>query len=125
MGKKIFVEEEAKAHLRRVFKCTNMTVWNALTFKNDSELARKIRFVALNELGGVPNWTPADIETTHEEVEKTMTQFFGPRVKLVASRTDASVVVYVDGKESRREICDSIPAFMVLQNEVLSMAMSL
>lgn len=125
MKKKIFVEEAAKAHLRRVFKCTNVMVWKALAFKSESELARKIRYVALKEMGGVPNWKPADVETTHEESEHTMTQTFGERVKLVVSRKDASVVVYVDGKESRREICETIPAFMALQDEVQCMAMSL
>lgn len=125
MAKKIFVEEKAKAYLRQVFKCSNVMVWKALSFESDSKLARKIRFVALKELGGVPNWKPVDMETTHEEVEKTMTQTFGDRVKLVASKRDTSVLVYVDGKVKRRETCESIPAFIALQNEVQCMAMSL
>lgn len=125
MEKKIFVEEAAKMHLRRVFKCSRILVWKALNFKSDSELAQKIRYVALKELGGVANWQPAEVETSHEEVANTMTQTFGERVKLVASKSDTSVVVYVDGKEERRENCDSIPAFMTLQKEVGYMAMSL
>lgn len=125
MAKKIYVEDKAKAYLRRVFKCSNVMVWKALSFESDSKLARKIRFVALKELGGVPNWKPVDMETTHEEDEKTMTQTFGDRVKLVASKRDTSVLVYVDGKVKRRETCESIPAFIALQNEVQCMAMSL
>lgn len=125
MAKKIYLEDKAKAYLRRVFKCSNVMVWKALTFESDSKLARKIRFVALKELGGVPNWKPEDMETTHEEDEKTMTQTFGYRVKLVVSKRDESVLVYVDGKIKRRENCDSIPAFIALQNEVRCMAMSL
>ena len=125
MAKKIFVEDKAKAHLRRVFKCSNVTVWKALTFESDSKLARKIRFVALKELGGVPNWKPVDMETAHEEAEKTMTQTFGDRVKLVVSKGDPTVLVYVDGKVKRRETCESIPAFIALQNETQCMAMSL
>lgn len=125
MAKKIYLEDKAKAYLRQVFKCSNVMVWKALTFESDSKLAHKIRFVALKELGGVPNWKPEDMETTHEEDEKTMTQTFGDRVKLVVSKRDASVLVYVDGKIKRRENCDSIPAFIALQNEVQCMAMSL
>ena len=125
MAKKIYVEDKAKAYLRRVFKCSNVMVWKALTFESDSKLARKIRFVALKELGGVPNWKPEDMETTHEEADKTMTQTFGDRVKLVASKRDTSVLVYVDGKIERCENCESIPAFIALQNEVQCMAMSL
>ena len=110
-----------------MLKCSNVTVWKALSFESDSKLARKIRFVALKELGGVPNWKSVDMETTHEEAEKTMTQTFGDRVKLVASRRigDNSILVYVDGKVKRRETCESIAAFIALQNEVQCMAMSL
>ena len=125
MAKKIFLEDKGKAHLRRVFKCSNVTVWKALTFQSESKQARKIRFVALKELGGVPNWKPEDIETTHEESEKTMTQTFGARVKLIASKSDTSVEVYVDGKVVRRAHCEDIPSFIALQDEVQYMAMSL
>lgn len=125
MGKKIYLEDNGKAYLRRLFKCSNVMVWKALTFESESKLARKIRFVALRDLGGIPSWKPSGMETTHEESEKTMTQTFGDRVKLVASKSDTSVLVYVDGKVERRETCESIPAFIALQNEVQNMAMGL
>ena len=125
MEKKIFVDEKAKGHLRKVFKCTNVKVWKALNFKSDSELARKIRFTALTQLNGTPNWKQADVETTHEEAEQTMTQTFGERVKLVVDRKDGSVSVFVDGVVTRREQDMNIPAFVELQSEVELMAMSL
>ena len=125
MEKKIFVDEKAKGHLRKVFKCTNVMVWKALNFKSDSELARKIRFTALTQLNGTPNWKQAEVETTHEEAEQTMTQTFGERVKLVVDRKDGSVSVFVDGVETRREQDMNIPAFVELQSEVELMAMSL
>ena len=125
MEKKIFVDEKAKGHLRKVFKCTNVMVWKALNFKSDSELARKIRFTALTQLNGTPNWKQAEVDTTHEEAEQTMTQTFGERVKLVVDRKDGSVSVFVDGVETRREQDMNILAFMELQSEVKLMAMSL
>ena len=125
MEKKIFVDEKAKGHLRKVFKCTNVMVWKALNFKSDSELARKIRFTALTQLNGTPNWKQADVETTHEETEQTMTQTYSERVKLVVDRKDSSVSVFVDGVVTRREQDMNIPAFMELQSEVKLMAMSL
>ena len=100
-------------------------VWKALNFKSDSELARKIRFTAMTQLNGTPNWKQAEVETTHEEAEQTMTQTFGERVKLVFDRKDGSVSVFVDGVETRREQDMNIPAFMELQSEVKLMAMSL
>ena len=125
MEKKIYVSEKSKAHLREVFDCSTMMVWKALNFKSDSELARKIRYTALMQLNGTPNWKQADMETTHEEIEQTMTQTFGERVKLVFDRKDGSTRVFVDGVETRKELNLNIPAFMGLQREVELMAMSL
>ena len=125
MEKQIYVSKKGKAHLCEVFNCTTVMVWKALNFKSDSELARKIRFTALTQLNGTPNWKQADVETTHEEAEQTMTQTFGERVKLVVDCKDGSVSVFVDDVETRRELDMNIPAFMELQNEVELMAMSL
>ena len=125
MEKKIYVSEKNKAHLRKVFGCSTMMVWKALNFKSDSELARKIRYTALTQLNGTPNWKQADMETAHEEIEQTMTQTFGERVKLVFDRKDGSTRVFVDGVETRKELNLNIPAFMGLQREVELMAMSL
>ena len=100
-------------------------VWKALNFKSDSKLARKIRFTALTQLNGTPNWKQAEVETTHEEAEQTITQTFGERVKIVVDRKDGSVSVFVDGVVTRREQDMNIPAFVELQNEVELMAMSL
>lgn len=125
MEKQIYVSKKGKAHLCEVFNCTTVMVWKALNFKSDSELARKIRFTALTQLNGTPNWKQADVETTHEEAEQTMTQTFGERVKLVVDRKDDSVSVFVDGVVIRREQDMNIPAFMKLQSDVELMAMGL
>ena len=125
MEKKIFVSEKAKAHLRKVFKCSSVMVWYALTFKRDSDLARKIRYVALTQLGGVANWKSEEVETTHEETARTMTLHFGKRVQLVYDRKDGSSHVLVDGLERRCEQGLGITEFMALSNEVEQMAMSL
>ena len=125
MEKKIYVSEKNKAHLREVFGCSTMMVWKALNFRSDSDLARKIRYTALTQLNGTPNWKQEGVETTHEEIEQTMTQTFGERVKLVFDRKDGSTRVFVDGVETRKEQNLNIPAFMGLQREVELMAMSL
>lgn len=125
MDKKIYVSKRDAAHLRKVFGCSKVMVWKALNFRSDSDLARKIRYTALTQLNGTPNWKQADVETTHEEIEQTMTQTFGERVKLVFDRKDGSTHVLIDGKEARVEHDLDVPGFMVLQNEVEMMAMSL
>ena len=125
MDKKIYVSKRDAAHLRKVFGCSKVMVWKALNFKSDSDLAQKIRYTALMQLNGTPNWKQESVETTHEEIEQTMTQTFGERVKLVFDRKDGSTHVLIDSKEVRVEHDLDVPGFMVLQNEVEMMAMSL
>jgi hypothetical protein len=125
MEKQIYLSNAGKEHLCEVFGCTRVMVWYALTFKRDSELARKIRYTALSQLGGVPSWKPEEVETTHEETARTMTLHFGQRVQLVYDLEDGSSHVLVDGEEQRCEESLDIPAFMALTDEVERMAMSL
>lgn len=128
MGKKIFVEDAEKRHLCKVFKCSRMLVWKALNFKSDSELARKIRYVALSQLGGTASedlQKSVVIDTNHDEVERTMPQTFGPRVKLLFYKDTNEAVVFVDGKVYRKEVCNTVCELMHLQGEVTMKAMSL
>ena len=125
MKKKIYLEDGAKARLRQMFGCTNVMVWKALTFESSSKLARKIRYTALKEMGGVPNWATEEMDTDHNQAEGTMTQTFGDRVKLVVHWDDQKVRVLVDDEETRCEHPKSIAEFMALQKEVQCMAMSL
>lgn len=125
MAKKIFVEEKAKGQLRKVFKCSTMMVWKALNYQSDSKLARKIRFVALKQYHGVPNFPLVEIDTSHEDVERTMTQTFGERVRLVVGKDDGVAVVYIDGKADRRIENISVPELVSVQQELTMQAAAL
>lgn len=89
MSKQILTDKETKHFLMRTFKCTQQAVWQALTFKRDSDQARRIRVLALKRGGKLVDSYVPECETTHEEAEKTMTQTFGPRVKMVYDRETA------------------------------------
>lgn len=52
MKKYISVPNETKRELRTIFHCSKEMVWIALNFKSDSDLAKKIRKLALDK-GGV------------------------------------------------------------------------
>lgn len=125
MEKRIYLDGKGKDYLRNVFKCSGVMVWKALSFKADTELARKIRYVALSQLGGVASWQADEVETTHEECANTMTQSFGPRVRLVYHKDDSRCEVLVDGREEKSGVCRDIESFVALQAEVGAMAMSL
>lgn len=53
--KKISVEKSKIERLINVFDCSRATVYNALSYKTDSNLAKKIRQKALDYYGGVLN----------------------------------------------------------------------
>ena len=125
MRKQILTDNETKTFLMKVFGCSRQAVWQALNFKRDSDQARRIRQLALKRGGKLTDGYVPDCKTTHEEVEKTMTQTFGPRVKLVVDKETGDVSVYVDGqlKESYKDI--TVPDLMQLQYEVEQMAAAL
>lgn len=52
MKKYISVPNETKRDLRTIFKCTKEMVWMALNFKSESDLAKRIRKLAIDK-GGV------------------------------------------------------------------------
>lgn len=124
MKKQVFLDKASKGKLRQIFGCTDVMVWKAITYESNSSLARKIRHVAINELGGelVGDGVIKFFETTHQTAEHTMTQTFGERVKIVRSLKTDRTVVMVDGVIKKIEDDLSIPELMKLQQEVLLIA---
>ena len=52
---KILVEKSKIEKLMKFFGCGRATVYNALAYSTNSEMAQKIRHRALNHYGGVVN----------------------------------------------------------------------
>lgn len=125
MKKQIVVDSEVRRFLMKAFDCTRMSVWRALSYDSDTDTARRIRKLALQKGGQLVGDYIPECETTHEEVEKTMTQRFGNRVKLVLHKPTNGVTVYVDGEVNREATVKGIPEFMELQKEVELLAASL
>lgn len=123
MKKQILTDRTEKAYLQKLFECTNVMVWKALTFNSDSDLARRIRVAALKRGGKLSGADTPEMETFHDT--ETMTQTFGPRVKIIAYKTRPLVEVLVDGEVKMRKQGLGIPELMELQGEVQLMAFSL
>jgi hypothetical protein len=54
MKRKIDVTDDIRKRLAEIFRCSEKMVYLALTFQKDTELAQKIRFVAVEQYHGVP-----------------------------------------------------------------------
>lgn len=100
-------------------------VWKALTFESDSELARKIRYTAIKEFGGVlmGDGVCWGFETIHDTA--TMTQIFSNRVKIIVYKEINRTAVLVDGEVKKIEDGLTVSEFMNLQQEVLKIASDL
>lgn len=114
----IKVSNEARAKLARVFKVEKKTVYLALTGRRDSEKARKIRFTAVNEYGGVPMVHCPACETLHETTEdgrEVMRQEWPNGAVLVWYKGTGEVIVRHKGREVLHENCENLPRFTEIQ----------
>lgn len=88
---------EAQAKLAKVFNVTPKYVYMCLTYRADSEKARKIRYAAVHVYGATPMRHCPECETLHnitEDGRNLMVQNFDNGVKLEVDKQTGAVVVY-------------------------------
>lgn len=93
----IDVTDEAKVKLAKFFKCTETFVYMALTYRKNSNLARKIQYVAVRDFKGKPMRHLPECETLHnvtEDGRNLMVQNFNNGVKLEVDKGTGNVVAY-------------------------------
>ena len=125
MKKRILVDVDTVAFLRKAFNVSRATVWRALTFETDTDLAKRIRKLALVRGGRMTDGSPAACDTTHNQAERTMMQDFGGRARIVVDLKTGDVTVWIDGEQESTYHNLTIPEFMKLQKEVETRAMIL
>lgn len=113
MKKCIYVDKNKQRAIADSCKCTQAMVSYALNFKKDSELARKIRFVAMSQYGGVPNWQIV-MDTVHTQRE--MIQCFGEEVRLVLDKKNRRVRLEECGKVLTESSDPHIEEYVRLQD---------
>lgn len=114
----IKVNEDAKMKLARVFDVEPKTVYLALTGRRNSDKARKIRYAAVKEFGGVPMLHCPACETLHETTEdgrEVMRQEWPNGAVLVWYKGTPEVIVRHKGREVLHEDCANMPRFTEIQ----------
>lgn len=110
--KYINVSNESKKKLMRIFGVSVVAVWKALNFKSDSDLSRKIRNVALQQMGGrvireldiTEGWSPnceTEFHHTDGKVERVISTFSN-NVQVVLDCYKDSATITMNGAEVRR-----------------------
>lgn len=74
MEKQVAVTKENRDFLVKAFKVTPQMVWLSLTYQKDTELARRIRSLAIKRGGVIVNTLP-ECETIHD-ADGYMRQYF-------------------------------------------------
>ncbi|MBQ0029422.1 MAG: hypothetical protein KBT32_03200 [Bacteroidales bacterium] len=111
--KQIAVTKDVREFLSTRFNVTSVTVWKALTFNSDSELAKKIRNTAI-QCGGIEFIVaPAcDFSTFHDH-DGYLRQYFNNGALIELSKVDSHGDVLFNGELLRHydEVrIDDIPA---------------
>lgn len=126
MKRQIIIDSDARKRLQEAFGVTRVTVWKALNYESENELARKIRYTAKKEMGGIEiNGALPGFEAVHDTAGRITTQTFGPRVKIILYWDTNRTAVLVDGEVRRIEDGLTLSEFMSVQGEVYKMAQSL
>lgn len=119
---KILVTREVRRWLEETFGVRREMVSAALNYRSNTELAQKIRTLALKKGGKhFPDKEMATIHNAHGQ----MIQTWGSRIRLVADKETGDVTVYVDGEEREHHEKMKVAQLMSLQARMGLLAASL
>ena len=93
--RRLDVTKEVRENLAKVFNTTSVSVWRALTFRDNSENSRKMRCYAVENGGTVMNETP-EIETIHD-CDGYMRQYFPGGVLIEVNKNNGNCYLLVSG----------------------------
>lgn len=126
--KHIEVDKEMRGKLLKIFGCSRVWLWKALSYESDAPKCRKIRCAALKMGGRVVDGEDVEPVTDYENAGSVMVQRFGARVRLVVDMggSDGEYRIEVDGIERKRGSARiSVADFMKVQAEAAMLARSL
>ncbi len=115
----IKVSSEAREKLARAFEVEEKTVYLALTGRRDSDKAKKIRYTAVKEYGGIPMVHCPECETMHDITEdgrQIMRQRFNNGATLrIDKNTGETWITNHHGETVMHKQCITIPQLTEIQ----------
>lgn len=111
--------DEAVERLAKAYGCTTKNVYLALTYRSNTEKARRIRYTAVKEYGAIPMCHYPECETLHDTTEdgrQVMRQHFNNGVTLrIDKRTGETWIINRRGETVVHKQCISIPQLSEVQ----------
>ena len=115
----ISASKKVITQLAKASRCTEKFVYMALTYRADTEKARKIRYTAVKEYGAIPMRHCPECETLHDTTEdgrQVMRQHFNNGVTLrIDKRTGETWIINRRGETVVHKQCISIPQLSEVQ----------
>lgn len=99
------------------FGVSRVTLWRALSYNSNSEVAQQIRSLAVQKGGVVWSLDSDQMDTIHDSDGK-MIQIWGGRVVLEADKNTGKVRVIVDGEEKEVHDHVSVAQLMKMQQRM-------
>lgn len=126
MKKQIVIDSDGRQKLQKIFGVSRVTVWKALNYESNTDLARKIRFTATSQMGGQEVGNVKDAQegmtTEYDTARDLMIQKFGSRVMIIANIKTGDTRLTVDGEDNKVTTCTGIADIMALQMEAQKIA---
>ncbi len=95
----IHVTKDVRERLKKMFKVSGVMIWKALTFESESDLAKRIRKIALDNYGILMNDLPC-METFHD-YDNVMRQYFPNGALIELDKNNSHGDVFFKGKKVR------------------------
>lgn len=111
----IDANKEVTEKLAKAFRCTKKFVYIALTYRSDTETARKIRYIAVKEYGATPMCHYPECETLHDNGEIMRQVFDNGAVLRVDKKTGEAWITNRKGETVERRQRISIPELSKMQ----------
>ena len=108
----------------KTFNCTHKHVWAAITFRANSDSAKRIRKLALQRGGILIDGNAPKAEPAYDTANRIMTQPFGNRISIMANFANG-VVRLINGNAIVEELNNpSLEQFMQMQQRAQKLANS-
>lgn len=95
INRRLDVTKEVRENIAKVFNTTSVSVWRALTFRDNSENSRKMRCYAVQNGGTVMNEIP-EIETLRD-CDGYIRQYFPGNVLIEVNKKNGNCDLLVSG----------------------------
>lgn len=123
--KKIEVTKEVARFIMQGMGVSQPTLWRALNYMSDSDIARRIRKLAMLKGGVVWSVDADQMDTIHDSEGRMIQSWAEGRVILEADKNTGAVRVLVNGEEKESYEHVSVAQLMKIQQRLAVMAATL